>query len=177
MARHDILLGEIVERTASVEILCSKCERRGRYHTERLVRDYGPTASLSAVFTVLKSDCPRREAVSLNDRCDVYCPDLAKHFITAPKPGSSGPRLRRRGFDCQLSCGAVEAAPIQGDAPMRMMCKVSIPVETGNAAVRRFAVLVRFAQFYWCGGRAAYAGVNPPHTHLRTLWGGAHALQ
>jgi hypothetical protein len=60
MAHHNILVGEVAERTAMMEILCSKCERRGRYHTERLVREYGVTASMSAVFTVLKSDCPRR---------------------------------------------------------------------------------------------------------------------
>jgi hypothetical protein len=40
---------------------------------------------MSAVFTVLKSDCSRREAVSLKDRCNVYCPDQVKQFITPAK--------------------------------------------------------------------------------------------
>jgi hypothetical protein len=30
MARHKILVGDVAERTAMAEILCSKCERRGR---------------------------------------------------------------------------------------------------------------------------------------------------
>jgi hypothetical protein len=57
---------------------CTKCNRKGRYHVHKLIEKHGRRGNMSAWVSDLKADCPRRDAHSLHDRCDVLCPDLPK---------------------------------------------------------------------------------------------------
>jgi hypothetical protein len=56
----------------------AKCNRWGRYLTASLVRDYGATATMHDVLDRLSANCPRRLSRRLRDRCDPYCPELAR---------------------------------------------------------------------------------------------------
>jgi hypothetical protein len=39
---------------------------------------YGRNGNMSKWLEQLNADCPKRDAHSLQDRCDVVCPDLPK---------------------------------------------------------------------------------------------------
>ena len=67
MARDVITLGEVASRTAAIELLCSRCERRGRLNTARLLTEHGPRAAMGEVVRAQIGDCP-------------HCPDLARLF-------------------------------------------------------------------------------------------------
>jgi hypothetical protein len=49
-----------------------------RFRSEGLIEKHGRRGNMSKWVSDLKADCPRRDAHSLNDRCDVLCPDLPK---------------------------------------------------------------------------------------------------
>jgi hypothetical protein len=54
--------------------LCSQ----GPLHVERLIEVYGRKGNMSKWLSDLKGDCPKRDAHSLHERCDLLCPDLPK---------------------------------------------------------------------------------------------------
>jgi hypothetical protein len=70
-----VALGDVAARASHLEIACSRCERRGKYHLARLVARLGqdfPMTDLGAELTA----CPNRSAASHHERCDVYFPGL-----------------------------------------------------------------------------------------------------
>ena len=50
-----------------LNVECEKCGRRGRYHLERLIDRYGIDAKLFDWTDEITADCPRRQAMNLND--------------------------------------------------------------------------------------------------------------
>ncbi len=86
MARDVILLAEVAQRIEMIEVLCGRCDRRGRLGTARLLAEHGPGAAIGAVLRAQVGDCPKREAVQVQDRCDPYCPDLTRLF-SRPEAG------------------------------------------------------------------------------------------
>jgi hypothetical protein len=55
-----------------VKLACSKCERRGRYQTAKLIERFGPELMMrSLAFRLF--DCARRE--NFSDYCGYYFPD------------------------------------------------------------------------------------------------------
>ena len=55
-----------------------KCGRKGRYHVHKLIEKYGRKGNMMKWKEQLNGDCPRRDARSLHERCDLICPDLPK---------------------------------------------------------------------------------------------------
>jgi hypothetical protein len=57
---------------------CDKCGRRGRYRPDRLIERYGIDAKLFDWKDEINADCPRKQAMDLNDICGARCPYLPK---------------------------------------------------------------------------------------------------
>lgn len=68
-------LSEVAARTQRLVIACSRCVRRGRYTTARLVATYGADFPLTDLGAEL-ANCTRRSASAHHERCDVYFPEL-----------------------------------------------------------------------------------------------------
>jgi hypothetical protein len=59
-------------------IECTKCARKGRYSVRRLIEKFGRKGNLMKWKEQLNGDCPKRDAHSMLERCDLVCPDLPK---------------------------------------------------------------------------------------------------
>jgi hypothetical protein len=77
MFRSVVLLSEVAERLDVLTIACGRCDRRSRLRVVRLMAEYGTHAQIP---TVLRADCPHRDAGE-RERCDPYCPDLVRAFL------------------------------------------------------------------------------------------------
>lgn len=75
MTHGSVALGDVAAKATHIDIACSRCERRGRYHLARLVERLGPDFPMTDLGAEL-ADCPNRAAPSHGQRCDVYFPDL-----------------------------------------------------------------------------------------------------
>jgi hypothetical protein len=76
-----ILLGDVAARTATIEITCRACSRRGVMRTDKLLLEHGPTMGMPDLLRILAGDCPRLQRDSLSERCDVHCPTLPELFM------------------------------------------------------------------------------------------------
>jgi hypothetical protein len=56
-------------RVPVLSIVCEPCGRRERYEVETLTRQYGWDAKLTDLLSALVADCPKRDSVSVYDRC------------------------------------------------------------------------------------------------------------
>ena len=61
-----------------LRVECRKCRRKGRYQVRKLIAKYGRHGNMMKWRVQLNGDCPRRDAHSLRERCDLICPDLPK---------------------------------------------------------------------------------------------------
>ena len=68
MRHGSVTLGDLVDRLAMLDVACSRCARRGRLQLDRLIEQYGD-AELPELRLTLAGDCPKREAVSIGERC------------------------------------------------------------------------------------------------------------
>jgi hypothetical protein len=50
------------------------------YYVHRLIEKHGRKANMMKWREQLNGDCPKRDALSLYERCDLICPDLPKVF-------------------------------------------------------------------------------------------------
>jgi hypothetical protein len=82
-----ISLGDVADRTAVLNIACSRCERAGRDSVETLITRHGHWFGIPALLALLSADCPKRQATAASayDLCGVHCPDLPALFL--PKLG------------------------------------------------------------------------------------------
>jgi hypothetical protein len=71
-----VTLSDLAGRFAILEIACRRCERRGRLRVDRLIEQHGD-AELPELGRVLAGDCPRAEAASISDQCDIFFPQLS----------------------------------------------------------------------------------------------------
>src|SRR5262249_26124726 len=55
-----------------------KSAPRGRYRGRRVLEKYSPKANKMEWKEQLNGDCPRRDAHSMLEHCDLICPDLPK---------------------------------------------------------------------------------------------------
>jgi hypothetical protein len=78
MPRDALTPADLLGRIEFLNIMCAKCARRGRYRVRTLVWEIGLGGNLAAWLSGLSTDCPRNNAASFADRCDVRCPDLLK---------------------------------------------------------------------------------------------------
>jgi hypothetical protein len=89
MAPGHLTLGAIAARTATLEVACNRCDRRGRYQTAALVERYGADHPVPQWLRDVSADCPRRldPHPSIYELCGVHCPGLAGVMSVA---GGSG---------------------------------------------------------------------------------------
>jgi len=62
---------------ASLNVACSRCERKGRYQVANLIKMYGNDKELPELASDLRGDCPNKDTFVTN-RCDVYFPGLGR---------------------------------------------------------------------------------------------------
>jgi hypothetical protein len=80
MTECALILGEVAERTPTLELACDICEHRGRFVMARLVRDHGPAIPMPELLTLLTTDCPRRADASVTQHCGAGFPQLPALF-------------------------------------------------------------------------------------------------
>ena len=73
-------LSEIATRTSMLAVVCSRCERRGRYRLDTLIARHGADPGARVIVPEITADCPQRESAVLMERCDILFPDLLKLF-------------------------------------------------------------------------------------------------
>jgi hypothetical protein len=78
MSRDVMTPADLLGRIESINVACVKCDRSGRYRVKTLVREIGLDGNLADWLSRLSADCPRKQAVSFSDRCDVRSRDLLK---------------------------------------------------------------------------------------------------
>ena len=78
MARAYLIFGDIEHNLDVLRVDCTKCDRKGRYSVAKLIAKHGRKGNLMKWREQLNGDCPKRDAHSLQDRCDLVCPDLPK---------------------------------------------------------------------------------------------------
>jgi hypothetical protein len=67
-----------------LNVQCTKCARKGRYSARRLIEKYGRKANMMKWKEQLNGDCPKRDAHSMHEHCDLVCPDLP-NVLWAPR--------------------------------------------------------------------------------------------
>ncbi len=73
-----VSLQQVADRLAQLNVACSRCDRKGRYSTARLVQQYGPEFAMTDLKNEL-TNCPMRDANGYQ-RCDVFFPGLGEAF-------------------------------------------------------------------------------------------------
>jgi hypothetical protein len=72
--------GDLVGQLEELRVTCEKCGRAGRYRLDRLIAEHGAEAKIPDWIAKISSDCPKRQAASISDRCAIQCPDLLPSF-------------------------------------------------------------------------------------------------
>jgi hypothetical protein len=72
------IFGDIEGKLDVLRVECTKCSRKGRYQLHKLIAKYGRKGNMMKWKEQLNGDCPKRDAHSLHERCDLICPDLPK---------------------------------------------------------------------------------------------------
>jgi hypothetical protein len=62
----------------------SRSGRRLRYRLDRLIERYGIDAKLFKSSDEITADCPRKQAMNLNDICGARCPTMGARQIARP---------------------------------------------------------------------------------------------
>jgi hypothetical protein len=76
--RSYLIFADIEGKLDVLRVECTKCARKGRYSVRRLIEKYGRKGNLMKWKEQLNGDCPRRDAHSMLERCDLICPDLPR---------------------------------------------------------------------------------------------------
>jgi hypothetical protein len=78
MPRTYLFFGDIEGKLDVLRVECSKCPRKGRYSVAKLIVERGRDGNMMQWKEQLNSDCSRRDAPALHERCDLVCWDLPK---------------------------------------------------------------------------------------------------
>ena len=70
MPRTYLVFRDIEGKLDALRVECTKCDRKGRYHADRLIEKYGRKGNM-----MKWRDCTQRNG-RLTACCDVVCPDL-----------------------------------------------------------------------------------------------------
>jgi hypothetical protein len=90
-----------------LRVECTKCARKARYSVRRLIEKYGRKANMMKWKEQLNGDCPKRDARTLHERCDLICPiQQAKNDGQAIEPPGK----------CELQSDADEGAQPYAEA-------------------------------------------------------------
>jgi hypothetical protein len=80
MPRDVMTPADLLGRIQTLNVACTKCDRRGRYRVKTLVRDIGVDGNIANWLASLSADCRHKNAAAFADRCDVRCPDLTREL-------------------------------------------------------------------------------------------------
>jgi hypothetical protein len=94
-AGGSILLSEVAQHLAAVDIRCSFCPRQGKANGGRLLTEHGPNMPIPTLLRLLSVDCPRRIAARMAEPCGVHLPALADVFGTKVRATMIDPEPRR----------------------------------------------------------------------------------
>jgi hypothetical protein len=75
-----ILLGDVAQHLASVEIGCNFCPRVGKANVGRLLTEHGPDVPIPTLLRLLSADCSRRIAAQIASPCGCHLPELSDLF-------------------------------------------------------------------------------------------------
>jgi hypothetical protein len=74
-------VAEVAARGATmIEIRCGRCDRHGRLSVARLHAEYGPNVPVGHIMRAQIGECPNKDSSQIQNRCDPFCPDLARLF-------------------------------------------------------------------------------------------------
>jgi hypothetical protein len=59
--RTYLIFGDIEDKLDVLNVECTNCPRKGRYHVQRLIELYGCRGNMSKWLSDLKGDCPKRD--------------------------------------------------------------------------------------------------------------------
>lgn len=71
-----ILLGQIAHHGRTLDVLCTRCDRRGRLSMARLLREFGPQAPVWRAIEHLNDDCAWKASNNIYQQCSLACPQL-----------------------------------------------------------------------------------------------------
>ncbi len=77
MSTGSLTLSQIADRLPTLDVRCTKCDRRGRYRITTLIERYGADFAGPDLRDKLSVDCERHDAAEY-ERCDLYFPDMLK---------------------------------------------------------------------------------------------------
>jgi hypothetical protein len=69
---------------AGLAVACSRCDRAGRYRLDTLIARHGQDFGIPDLLGVLSEDCPKRQSITVYDRCGVHYPELPSLFLNRP---------------------------------------------------------------------------------------------
>jgi len=78
MPRTFLIFADIEGKLDVLRVECTKCARKGRYSVAKFIEKYGRRGNMMEWKEQLNGDCPRRDAHSMMECCDLICPDLSK---------------------------------------------------------------------------------------------------
>jgi hypothetical protein len=76
--RTYLTFGDIEGKLDVLQVECTKCPRKGRYHVHKLIEKYGRRGNMTKWRDQLTGDCPKRDAHELHGGCDLIWPGLPK---------------------------------------------------------------------------------------------------
>jgi hypothetical protein len=59
MPRTYLIFGDIEGKLGVLRVECTKCDRKGRYHVDKLIEKFGRKGNMSKWVSELKGDCPK----------------------------------------------------------------------------------------------------------------------
>ena len=72
MPRTYLIFGDIEGKLDVLRVECTKCDRKGRYSVAKLIAKQVRSGNLMKWREKLNADCPKRDAHSLHERCDLF---------------------------------------------------------------------------------------------------------
>lgn len=79
-----IALADLAERTDTLIVACSRCERTGRYPVAKLILRYGHAFGVPHLLRELSADSTKRASISAYDFCGIHAPELSALFLGGP---------------------------------------------------------------------------------------------
>jgi len=71
MPRTYLIFADIEGKLDVLRVECTKCSRKGRYSGLKLIEKYGRKGNMMKWKEQLNGDCPKRDAHSMMERCDL----------------------------------------------------------------------------------------------------------
>jgi len=81
LPRGALTLADVAGRTADLAVVCTRCDRSGRYHLAKLINRHGPAFTIPELLHLLSADCSKRASVSFTDLCGAHFPGLSSLFL------------------------------------------------------------------------------------------------